>query len=84
MPIEQLLAMYGYSGGGGGGAESRSSDSMSPSSQGQDTRSSSEEEILSNQVSHIEKFECHIRKRLELSTIECMQNILWGNFLLLK
>lgn len=50
MPIEQLLAMYGYGGGGGTTAGSQSSHSLSPNSQGQDSRSSSEEEILSNQV----------------------------------
>lgn len=49
MPIEQLLAMYGC-GSGGGDADSNSSNSSSADSQGQDTRSSSEEEILSNQV----------------------------------
>lgn len=57
MPIDQLLAMYGYSGGGGGGAGSNDSNSLSPDSQGQDTRSSSEEEILSNQVGCFENLE---------------------------
>ncbi|XP_045157885.1 mesoderm induction early response protein 1-like [Mercenaria mercenaria] len=57
MPIEQLLAMYGYSGGQAGSGSSSSS-SMSPdSSQGQDTRSSSEEEILSNQDLTLDKDE---------------------------
>jgi len=47
MPIEQLLAMYGYA---GDDRESNTRESMSPDSQGDNTRSSSEEEILSNQV----------------------------------
>ncbi|KAL4236329.1 Mesoderm induction early response protein 3 [Mactra antiquata] len=60
MPIEQLLAMYGYGGGSAGEKEDSqsSSNSMSPdSSQGQDTRSSSEEEILSNQDLTLDKDE---------------------------
>ena len=45
MPIEQLLAMYGY-----GGHPPETNPDLSSDSQGQDTRSSSEEEILSNHV----------------------------------
>lgn len=57
MPIEQLLAMYGYGGAPSADVNSSSS-SMSPdSSQGQDTRSSSEEEILSNQDLTLDKDE---------------------------
>lgn len=60
MPIDQLLAMYGYGGGSGGDRSnsSSSSSSMSPgSSHGQDTRSNSEEEILSNQDLTLDKEE---------------------------
>ena len=49
MPLDDLLAMYGYGGGGSGVADS---------SLGlQDTRSSSEEEILSNQDLTLDKDE---------------------------
>ncbi|KAL3868792.1 hypothetical protein ACJMK2_041552 [Sinanodonta woodiana] len=56
MPIEELLAVYGYSGNGGVGGES-SSGSGSIESQGNDTRSSSEEEILSNHDLTLDKDE---------------------------
>ena len=52
--MEELLAMYGYGSGGGGGDSS----SLPPSaSETQDTRSSSEEEILSNQDLTLDKDE---------------------------
>ena len=49
MPIEDLLAMYGYNNGG----DPPSSDATT----GSDSRSSSEEEILSNQDLTLDKEE---------------------------
>ena len=55
MPIDQLLAYYGY--GNTASSNNTSLPLSSPISEHQDTRSSSEEEILSNQDLTLDKDE---------------------------